>query len=81
MATDSLVCGCVCVYMCVYMCLCVCLYVFVCECVCLCVCVGFVVRGESPGCALNQHILYVRVVQKSPPPPLTEEQYGKMEPK
>jgi len=53
-----------------------------------------VVRGESPGCRLwfcclgriprlwlNQHSLYVGVVEKPPPPPLTGEQYGKMEPK
>ena len=31
--------------------------------------------------SLNQHSLYVRVVEKPPPPPLTGEQYGKMEPK
>ena len=30
---------------------------------------------------LNQHSLYVGVVEKPPPPPLTGEQYGKMEPK
>ena len=39
---------------------------------------GFVVRGESPGCRCR---LYVGVVEKDPPPPLTGEQYGKMEPK
>ena len=30
---------------------------------------------------LIQHSLYVGVVEKPPPPPLTGEQYGKMEPK
>jgi len=42
---------------------------------------GFVVRGESPGCRLTSTAsIYVGVVEKSPPPPLTGEQYGKMEP-
>jgi len=31
--------------------------------------------------SLNQHSLYVGVVEKPPPPSLTGEQYGKMEPK
>ena len=31
--------------------------------------------------SLNQHSLYVGVVEKPPPPPLTGEQYGKTEPK
>ena len=37
--------------------------------------------GENPRLSINQHSLYVGVVEKSPPPPLTGEQYGKMEPK
>ena len=37
--------------------------------------------GIIPGLSLNQHSLYAGVVEKSPPPPLTGEQYGKMEPK
>ena len=37
--------------------------------------------GENPRLSLNQHSLYVGVVEKSPPSPLTWEQYGKMEPK
>ena len=31
--------------------------------------------------SLIRHSLYVGVVEKPPPPPLTGEQYGKMEPK
>ena len=42
---------------------------------------GFVVRGESPGCRLISTASMLGVVDKSPPPPLTREQYGKMEPK
>ena len=41
---------------------------------------GFVVRG-MPRLSLIRHSFYVGVVEKSPPPPLTGEQYGKMEPK
>ena len=41
----------------------------------------FCCSGRIPGLSLNQHRLYVGVVEKSPPPPLTGEQYGKMEPK
>ena len=41
----------------------------------------FVVWGESPRLSLIRHSLYVRVVEKSPPPPLTGEQDRKMEPK
>ena len=37
--------------------------------------------GRIPRLSLNQHSLYVGVVEKPPPPPLTGEQYGKMEPK
>ena len=40
----------------------------------------FVFR-ENPQAVLIQHSLYVSVVEKSHPPPLTGEQYGKMEPK
>ena len=42
----------------------------------LSLCLWFVFRGESPDCHL-----YVGVVKKIPPPPLTGEQYGKIEPK
>jgi len=35
--------------------------------------------GRIPRLSLFQHSLYVGVVKKSPPPPLTGEQYGKME--
>jgi len=31
--------------------------------------------------SLIQHSLYIGVFEKTPPPPLTGEQYGKMEPK
>ena len=41
----------------------------------------FCCSGRIPRLSLNQHSLYVRVVEKFPPPPLTGEQYGKMEPK
>jgi len=34
-----------------------------------------------PRLSLIQHSLYIRVVETSPPLPLTGEQYGKMEPK
>jgi hypothetical protein len=37
--------------------------------------------GRIPRLSLIQHSLYVGVVEKPPPPPLTGEQYGKMEPK
>ena len=37
--------------------------------------------GRIPRLSLIQHSLYVGVVEKTPPPPLTGEQYGKMEPK
>jgi len=40
----------------------------------------FCCSGRIPGLSLNQHSLYVGVVEKSPPPPLTGEQHGKMEP-
>jgi len=35
--------------------------------------------GENPQLLLIQHSLHVGVVEKSPPPPLIEEQYRKME--
>ena len=41
----------------------------------------FCCSGRIPWLSLNQHSLYVGVVEKPPPPPLTGEQYGKMEPK
>ena len=41
----------------------------------------FCCSGRIPRLLLNQHSLYVGVVEKPPPPPLTGEQYGKMEPK
>ena len=41
----------------------------------------FCCSGRIPRLSLNQHSLYVGVVEKSPPSPLTGEQYGKMEPK
>ncbi|KAK2148793.1 hypothetical protein LSH36_482g01058 [Paralvinella palmiformis] len=37
--------------------------------------------GRIPMLSLIQHSLYVGVVEKTPPPPLRGEQYGKMEPK
>jgi hypothetical protein len=37
--------------------------------------------GRIPRLSLIQHSLYVGVVEKSPPPPLKGEQYGKTEPK
>jgi len=40
-----------------------------------------VVRGTIPRLSLNQHSFYVGVVENPPSPPLTGEQYGKMEPK
>ena len=43
--------------------------------------IWFCCSGRIPRLSLNQHSLYVRVVEKPPPPPLTGEQYGKMEPK
>ncbi|KAK2144591.1 hypothetical protein LSH36_745g02062 [Paralvinella palmiformis] len=43
--------------------------------------VWFCCSGRIPRLSLNQHSLYVGVVEKPPPPPLTGEQYGKMEPK
>ena len=51
----------------------------------ICVCgvcvVWFCCSGRIPRLSLNQHSLYVGVVDTSPPSPLTREQYGKMEPK
>ena len=42
----------------------------------------FCCSGRIPGLSLIRHSLYVGVVEKTPPPPpLTGEQYGKMEPK
>ena len=35
--------------------------------------------SENPRLSLIQHSLYVGVVEKSPTPPITGEQYGKME--
>ena len=43
--------------------------------------IRFCCSGRIPRLSLNQHSLYVRVVEKPPPPPLTGEQYGKVEPK
>ena len=43
--------------------------------------VWFCCSGRIPRLSLNQHSLYVPVFEKPPPPPLTGEQYGKMEPK
>ena len=43
----------------------------------LCVCFSWRIHRL----ALIQYSLYVGVVEKTPPPPLTGEQYGKMEPK
>ena len=37
--------------------------------------------GIIPRLSLIGHILHVGVVEESPPPPLTGEQYGTMEPK
>jgi len=37
--------------------------------------------GRIPRLSLIRHSLYVGVVEKTPPPPLTGEQYGKVEPK
>ena len=37
--------------------------------------------GRIPRLSLIQHSLYVGVVERHPPPPLTGQQYGKMEPK
>jgi len=42
--------------------------------------VGFF-SGRIPRLSLIQHSLYVGVVENPPPPPLTGEEYGKMEPK
>jgi len=41
----------------------------------------FCCSGRVPRQSLNQHSLYVGVVEEPPPPPLTGEQFGKMEPK
>ena len=41
----------------------------------------FCCSGRIPRLSLNQHSLYVGVVEKTPPPPLTGEQYEKMETK
>ena len=46
-----------------------------------CSMVWFCVSGRIPRLSLNQHSLYIGVVEKPPPPPLIGEQYGKMEPK
>jgi len=35
--------------------------------------------GRIPRLSLIQHSLYVGVVEKTPPPPIKGEQYGKME--
>ena len=40
----------------------------------------FCCSGRIPKLSLNQHSLYVGVVENPPPPPLTGEQYGNMEP-
>ena len=45
------------------------------------ICFRFCCSGRIPRLSLNQHSLYVRMVEKPPPPPLTGEQYGNMEPK
>ena len=37
--------------------------------------------GRIPRLSLIRHSLYVGVIEKLPPPPLTGEQCGKMEPK
>ena len=37
------------------------------------------ISGSIPRLSLDQHNFYVGVVEKPPPPPLTEERYGKME--
>jgi len=37
--------------------------------------------GENPRLSFIHHSLNVGVVEKSPAPPLTGEQYGKMDPK
>ena len=37
--------------------------------------------GENPNLSLIRHSLYVGVVEKPPPSPLTGQQYGKMKPK
>jgi len=50
------------------------------SCRCMAVTLLFVLcSGRIPRLSLNQHSLYVRVVEKIPPPPLTGEQYRKME--
>ena len=41
---------------------------------------GLVVQGESPGCRLISAASMLEWL-RTPPPPLTGEQYGKMEPK
>ena len=41
----------------------------------------FCCSGRIPRLSLIRHSLSVGVVEKPPPPPLTGEQYGKMEPK
>jgi len=42
--------------------------------------VWFGCSGRIPRLSLNQHSLYVGVVEKPPPPPLTGEEYGKIDP-
>jgi len=44
-------------------------------------CLLFCCSGRIPRLSLNQHSLYVGVVEKPPPPPLTGEHYGKLEQK
>ena len=44
-------------------------------------CCCFIVWGESPGCRLLGTDSMLGVVEKSPPPPFTGQQYRKMEPK
>ena len=41
----------------------------------------FAVRGDSPGCCLISTASMLEWLRKLIPPPLTGEQYGKMEPK
>jgi len=43
--------------------------------------VCFVVRGESPGCRLFGTASMLEWLRNPPPPPLTGDQYRKMEPK
>ena len=43
--------------------------------------VCFVFRGQSPGCRLLGTVFMLEWLRNPTPPPLTGEQYGKMEPK